>query len=676
MHSDSFLKLVLLCLLGIGFGFGYTPPEDAFNRLNRYRSYSELTSAAGSMDIDQYTMNLTTWQMDHGGFYKDFADKYVSAWNGSSAKSGTTNDGVELGTIDNNATIQEMRLLAERYKQTSNNSYKTAYKAAFQKAVNFLLTSQYPSGGWPQMFPERGNYSDMATFNDDAMVRVMVLAWDVARGLAPFDTDIVSAQQKTDLQAAVTKAVDFALNSQIYNNGEPTVWCAQHDPVTYQPVAARSYELASKSGKESGGVVWFLMNWPEQSAEIQNAVQGALDWYKRTRVADMRYDDGNFVADQGESMWYRFYEVDNDEFFFCDRAGVSTKTQDITELSDDRRYGYQWAGDYGSALLAVESDYIAALGSASFPTLTLVSGTTSQTVNSGSAIQNIVYEWGGDATGATAMDLPNGLVATQGDNSLTISGIPNTSGTFTVSTVQPEGNAVSQTGLIQVIPAVNYKLAAIDRCSGEGVEENSNSGYTESAYFNFENALGASAEYVVYASSSLTTGVLVRFANGGSSSRDMSVFVNENVQETISFPSDANWESWQFATVTLQLNSGRNTISLEALSADGGPNIDWLGFTNSEVSAASCEEPVGIGRTFPQNILSSNDEAALGSVSRTNSTLLISAQKDVTVHLIDLNGRVLFSERLLLSAGARKIDLKQLQLDQVTFLVRFQPLRN
>ena len=60
-------------------------------------------------------------------------------------------------------------------------------------------------------------------------------------------------------------------------------------------------------------------------------------------------------------LWYRFYEVNNDNYFFCDRDGASTKTQDFTKISEERRTGYQWAGDYGSALLSAESAYLAAL---------------------------------------------------------------------------------------------------------------------------------------------------------------------------------------------------------------------------------------------------------------------------------------------------------------------------
>jgi hypothetical protein len=159
--------------------------------------------------------------------------------------------------------------------------------------------------------------------------------------------------------------VQFALKAQIVNGGKPTVWCAQHDPSTYKPVAARAYELASKSGSESVGIVYFLMAWPDQSAAVQNAVKGAIAWFKKTKVTNLSYSSGTFTPTTNGALWYRFYEVDNDNYFFCDRAGESTKTQDITKISEERRTGYQWAGNYGSTLLGMESAYLAALGSTS-----------------------------------------------------------------------------------------------------------------------------------------------------------------------------------------------------------------------------------------------------------------------------------------------------------------------
>ena len=341
----------------------YVPPSTAVSKVNSYRGYSELTTAASGMDIDQYTYNMTTWQISNGGFYKAMADKYKSAYSGGQKSEWRAKDGGDLGTIDNNATIQEMRLLALRYKETTNSNYKAAFKTSFNKALNFILTMQRSTGGLPQVWPKRGNYSDHVTLNDNAMVRAMVTMMDIANKTSPFDSDIIDDATRSKMKSALDKAIQYLLKAQIVNNGNLTVWCAQHDTANYAPRPARAYELESKSGSESAGVVWFLMNWPEQTEEIQKAVKGAIAWYKKTKVTGLYFNKkaGTFDKRDGNVLWYRFYEVNNDNYFFCDRDGASTKTQDFTKISEERRTGYQWAGDYGSALLSTEAAYLEAL---------------------------------------------------------------------------------------------------------------------------------------------------------------------------------------------------------------------------------------------------------------------------------------------------------------------------
>ena len=354
--------LALVSGTSFSFAADYVPPSTAVSKINSYRGYSELTSAASGMDIDQYTYNMTTWQISNGGFYKAMADKYKSAYTSGNKSEWRSKDGGDLGTIDNNATIQEMRLLAVRYKETTNSNYKATFKSSFNKALNFILTMQRSKGGLPQVWPKRGNYSDQITLNDNAMIRAMVTMMDIANKTSPFDSDIIDDATRNKMKSALDKAIDYLLKAQIVNNGNLTVWCAQHDTNSLAPVGARAYELPSKSGNESMGVVWFLMNWPEQTEAIQKAVKGAIAWYKKNKLADKAFSKTAGIVDKaGSSLWFRFYEVNSDDYFFCDRDGASTKTQDFMKISEERRTGYQWAGDYGSAILSAESAYLAAL---------------------------------------------------------------------------------------------------------------------------------------------------------------------------------------------------------------------------------------------------------------------------------------------------------------------------
>jgi PelA/Pel-15E family pectate lyase len=333
--------------------------------LNGYKSWlSTSTNAATALAADKTKAdNIVSWQMPHGGFWKDPA-WYAAPWNGVAARSGWFGaNNVELGTIDNQATVSEILFLANVYGRTGD----TKYRDSARRAIDFLLNMQYSSGGFPQVYPKRGTtYSNYVTFNDDAMIRVLVLFDQAIKLKAPLGGDLFTSTQRARLQPEVDLAVQYILNAQIVQNGVRTVWCAQHDPVTYAPLGARSYEWPSKSGSESARVVEFLMAQPQTSA-VAAAAKAAIAWYRHpaTQIKDTLYDPAGTKATNGNpfihqtgapTLWYRFYDTGQDVGFFSGRLPTDDppgagKQYDIMLIEPERRYGYQWAGQYGTPVL-------------------------------------------------------------------------------------------------------------------------------------------------------------------------------------------------------------------------------------------------------------------------------------------------------------------------------------
>lgn len=316
-------------------------------------NFSNLESAITTAD------NYLSWQMDHGGWDKGVEDQAKKAWNGKDKKnksSGWTGANGELiGTIDNDATYTQMRHIAAVYREVPESKYQESVL----KGLDFLFHLQYESGGFAQVYPKRGNYSDNVTFNDNAMINVLYMLEDMLYHRYPFDSDIIPEEYMTKIEDSLNKATDYILNSQIVSEGKLTAWCAQHDPVTYEPVSARAYELASISGNESVAIVQFLMN-QEQTPEIKLAVESALQWFKESEVKDIKYvrKDSNgvyFVEKAGESTWYRFYEIDTNLPIFCDRDGIMK--HNILEIGEERRHGYSWAGTWPKKLLDAYEKY-------------------------------------------------------------------------------------------------------------------------------------------------------------------------------------------------------------------------------------------------------------------------------------------------------------------------------
>ncbi len=278
--------------------------------------------------------NLLSWQDDYGSWPKN-EDTDIMAFTGERK---------ELrGTFDNQATTGEMRMLARGFRVTGDERYQ----AAFLKGLDLILKAQYPNGGWPQYYPLRKGYYSHITYNDGAMVRLMELMKEI--GDEP-DYAFVDAGRRTAAKKAFAQGVDCILNSQIRVNGKLTVWCAQHDEIDLSPQSARSYELKSLSGGESADILRLLMRLDNPSPNVIQAITAGVEWYRQSQVKGIRLQwvDGKLIAaadPNAPPLWGRFYEIETNRPFFCDRDGVPK--YDYNQLDQERSTGYAWYGKWG-----------------------------------------------------------------------------------------------------------------------------------------------------------------------------------------------------------------------------------------------------------------------------------------------------------------------------------------
>ena len=206
-------------------------------------------------------------------------------------------------TIDNGATTTQIRVLAR--VRDSRGQMERRYRDAAIRGLDYLLAAQYANGGWPQFFPLRDDYFRHITFNDDAMVNVLVLLDETAAGRTPFE--FVDEGRRARARDAVARGVDVIVKAQIVVGSELTAWCAQHDEVTLRPRPARTYEHVSLSGSETVGIVRFLMTRPG-APELTRSIDAAVGWLRRVRLSDSR--------------WARFYELGTNRPIFSGRDGV------------------------------------------------------------------------------------------------------------------------------------------------------------------------------------------------------------------------------------------------------------------------------------------------------------------------------------------------------------------
>jgi len=293
--------------------------------------------------------NILSFQTDLGGWPKN-VDTTASPFSG---------DRKDLKpTFDNSATTDELRFLARIFRAVKDDRYLKS----FQKGYDYILNAQYPTGGWPQFYPPDKQYHRYITFNDDAMVRLMLFLRETY-SLPIYD--FLDEGRKNRARDEFANGIRCILKCQIKIDGKLTAWCAQHDELDYRPRPGRSYELVSISGGESVGIVRLLMTLERPTAEQIQAVESAVAWFEAAKLKGIKVvtvDDKNapkgtdkrVVEDaSAPPIWARFYEIGTNLPIFCDRDGVPKRKLD--QIGYERRNGYRWLTYAPAALL--EKDY-------------------------------------------------------------------------------------------------------------------------------------------------------------------------------------------------------------------------------------------------------------------------------------------------------------------------------
>ena len=258
-------------------------------------------------------------------------------------------------TTDNGATTTQMTFLARLYQQTKDKRYRDA----FRQAVAYLLSGQYDNGGWPQFWPVMRDYQIHITYNDNAMVNTLTMLRDMATQKEPYQDDLTDKKLRRQMTAAFNKGIDCILATQIETDGEPTVWCQQHDRVTMKPAPARAFELPSYCTQESASIVQLLMELPNPDERVKKAIHAAMRWFdkykltgysvKRTGFRGSPDQDTQLIKDnKARPLWARFYDLDYCEPYVCDRDGIPRRH--LEQIGSERRNGYSWYGDRPASL--------------------------------------------------------------------------------------------------------------------------------------------------------------------------------------------------------------------------------------------------------------------------------------------------------------------------------------
>jgi hypothetical protein len=155
------------------------------------------------------------------------------------------------------------------------------YKASLDRAIQFVLDSQYPVGGWPQRFPRapefvkdgHADYTGYITFNDE-----------VAAGNIDFLIRCYQTLGDKRLLDAARRGMDAFVVMQ--QPAPQAGWGLQHNPDDLKPEGARTYEPKALVTHTTGSCIDQMIRFYRMTgdAKFLRRVPEALDWLDSVKL--------------------------------------------------------------------------------------------------------------------------------------------------------------------------------------------------------------------------------------------------------------------------------------------------------------------------------------------------------------------------------------------------------
>lgn len=200
------------------------------------------------------------------------------------------------------------------------------YRAPLDKAIAFVLDSQYPIGGWPQRYPRAPNaglhgmpdYTGYITFNDD-----------VSAENIKFLTFCRQTLGGPRLDDAIRRAMDCFIATQ--QPAPQPGWAMQYTVDDLQPAAARTYEPRALATHATAGNLDQMMDFYVLTGDRKYLarIPEAIDWLEKIALPPERRRDGRSHT--------TYVEIGSNDPLFIHRRGsnVVNGRYYVTKKADD-----------------------------------------------------------------------------------------------------------------------------------------------------------------------------------------------------------------------------------------------------------------------------------------------------------------------------------------------------
>lgn len=289
---------------------------DAYNVTGNEYYYQAAEKAAAAMIWGQSNEGGWNYLIDFAG------DRSLKKWYATIGKNGWRLEEFQHyygnDTYDDDVTSDAARFLLRLYLEKLDPKYKPA----LDKAINFIIKSQYANGGWPQRYPLKHDftkaghpdYTSYYTFNDDVIWENVLFLIQCYQTLG---------QQR--FLDPINRGMNFYLISQARNGA----WGQQYT-MKMEVAGARTYEPAAYLPRTTFWNSLVLLRFYQYTGDRKflAPIPNAIKWLDKVRLPERMTQNGRythplfvnaasdkpiFVHRKGSNVTYGYYYSDTSD---------------------------------------------------------------------------------------------------------------------------------------------------------------------------------------------------------------------------------------------------------------------------------------------------------------------------------------------------------------------------
>jgi len=282
----------------------------------------------------QQVANALIWGQSHEGGWNyliDFGgDNSLSKWYATIGKNGWRLEEFQHyygnDTYDDDVTSDAARFLLRMYLEKLD----PVYKPPLDKAIDFILRSQYLNGGWPQRYPLKydfkkaghPDYSSFYTFNDDVIWENIFFLIQCYQTLG-----------EPRFLEPIRKGMNFYLLSQKVNGA----WGQQYT-LQMEVAGARTYEPAAYLPKTTFANCLLLLRFYQYTGDKKflKTIPKAISWLEKVQLSPDHTQNGRYTHPL-------FVNLKTDRPVYVHRKGSNVKYgYYYTDTLDERLPGHMY----------------------------------------------------------------------------------------------------------------------------------------------------------------------------------------------------------------------------------------------------------------------------------------------------------------------------------------------